>query len=52
MMDLEIETGTHWKCKACGHVQEPVDDEEWPYHCDTIMSMTSWYRIVEAGTGR
>lgn len=43
---LDVETGIRWYCKVCAHYQEPVENEEWPYHCDTIMSMRPWYRPI------
>ena len=40
-----IETGIRWACLTCNHRQEPIEDEEWPYHCGMIMKMQPWYRL-------
>ena len=41
----EIEVGTRWKCMVCNHVQDPITDEEWPYHCDKLMRIVRWYSM-------
>lgn len=37
MNRVVLEISFHWECPICGYRQLPKDNEEWPYHCNTIM---------------
>ena len=40
---LGFHSTTAWKCLECGHRQEAVDDEDWPFHCGKPMRIVySW----------
>lgn len=45
-MGLLLDAGIHWKCTVCGLKQEPVEGEEWPYHCGQTMKIQPWYRLL------
>jgi hypothetical protein len=43
---IGLDTGLRWRCRVCIHRQEPIDGEEWPYHCKKVMELRAWVRFV------
>ena len=35
-----------WVCRTCNHRQEPVENEEWPFHCGGTMRLGHTYRLI------
>ena len=44
--ELGLDVRTIWKCTKCEHRQDTVENEEWPYHCDDIMSIGATWQLV------
>jgi len=53
MTTIGLEVTLGWKCLECGHTQETVENEEWPFHCDHGMKLQPYRQIqlIEDGKG-